>query len=64
MATGYCLADPRIVLGNSRLADGTHAVQPSADPTNLFAEGEDATISVSLYAKWGSRFSFYRPPRT
>ena len=39
MATGYCLADPPIVLGNSRLADGTDAVQPSVDPKNLLAEG-------------------------
>jgi hypothetical protein len=38
MATSYRLADQWTVLGNNRLANGTHPVQPSADPKNLLAE--------------------------
>jgi hypothetical protein len=48
MATGYRLADQWIVLGNSRPADGTHPVQPFADPKSLIAESQDETVSVSL----------------
>jgi hypothetical protein len=51
MATSYRLADQWIVLGNSRPAEGTHPVQPSADPKNLIAESQDESISVSLQTK-------------
>jgi hypothetical protein len=46
--TCYRLADQWIVLSNSGTADGTHPVQPSADPKNLIAESQDETIPVSL----------------
>ena len=38
---GYWLAGQWIVLGSSRLANGTYAVQSIADPRNLLAESRD-----------------------
>jgi hypothetical protein len=48
IATSYRLADQWIVFGDSGTADGTHPVQPSADPKSLIAESQDETIPVSL----------------
>ena len=48
MATRYRLADQWIVLGNSRLADGTHPVQPcrSQEPAPRKPGRDDLRLAV------------------